>query len=109
MRKHEKVSENMWEPWWSDAWLLRYCTLKFFRSAFIAVFDKQYLQRQVGSKTILQQLGLGAYILHNYQIYFDQLLCFQEISVTESQKSNCQNFAVMVKKYWFMRNGTIFI
>ena len=57
-------------------------------SAFIAVFDMEYLQVQVGSKMFLQQFGSGVHILHNYQIYFDQLLCFQEISMTENSALN---------------------
>ena len=46
-------------------------------SAIIAAFDIQYLEEQVGSKTFLQQFGSDVPILYNYQIYFDQLLCFQ--------------------------------
>ena len=43
----------------------------------------------VGSTTFLQQFGSGVRVLNNYQIHFDQLFCFQEISMTEShgQKS----------------------
>ena len=57
-------------------------------SAFKAVFDLKYLKVQVGSKKFLKQFGLGVRILHNYQIYFDHLLCFQEISMTESNGQN---------------------
>ena len=35
-----------------------------------------------------QMLGSGVRILYHYQIYFRQLLCFQEISVTESHGQN---------------------
>ena len=64
-------------------------------AAFIAVFDMQYLQVQVVTKTFLQELDSGVRIFHNYQTYFDQLLCFQEISMTESHGQNCaMNFAV---------------
>ena len=59
-------------------------------SAFTAVFDMKYLKVQVGSEKFLKQFGLAVCILDNYQIYFDQLLFFQEISMTES---NGQNFA----------------
>ena len=59
-----------------------------WQSAFIAVFGEEYLQVQVGLKTFLQQFGSGVHILHNYQIHFDQLLCFQEIPVTESHGQN---------------------
>ena len=39
--------------------------------------------------------GSGDRIIHNYQIYFDQLLCFQEISMTESHGQNSAlNFTV---------------
>ena len=64
-------------------------TLKWMTTCetFIAVFDMQYLQVQVGSKK-LQQFGSGACILHNYLIYFYQLLCFQELSMTESHSQN---------------------
>ena len=48
----------------------------------------QYLQVQLGSETFLQQFGSGVRIFHNYQLYFDQLLCFQEISMTESHGQN---------------------
>ena len=57
-------------------------------SEFIAVFNIKYFQVQVGSKIFLQQLHSGVSILLNYQILFDQLLCFQEISMTESQSQN---------------------
>ena len=59
-------------------------------SAFVAVFDMQYLQVQVGSKKFLQQFrsGVGVCILDNYQIYFDKLVCFQEISMTEPHGQN---------------------
>ena len=48
----------------------------------------QYLQIQVGPKTFLQQFGSGARLLHNYHLYFDQLLCFQEILMTEYHGQN---------------------
>ena len=44
----------------------------------------QYLHVQV----VLQQFGSGVRILPNHQIYFDQLLCFQEMSMNESHGQN---------------------
>ena len=75
----------------------------------------QYFQVQVGSKELLQQFGSGVRILHNYKIYFDQLLCFQEISMTESLGQNSvlnstdkpDGLLIMIIKGLFMRNGTI--
>ena len=46
----------------------------------------QYLQ--VGSKPFLQQFGSGVQILCSFQIYFDELLCSQETSMTESHGQN---------------------
>ena len=66
-------------------------------SSFIAVFDMQYLQAQVGSKTFLQQFGSGFRVLHNYQIYFDQLLCFQERSMTESHGQNSASSSTVLR------------
>ena len=48
----------------------------------------QYFQVQVGSKTFLQQFGSDVLIFHTYQIYFDQLRCFQEVPMTESYGQN---------------------
>ena len=77
-------------------------------SAFIAILDMQYLQVQVGAKKFLPQFGLGVGILHNYQIYFDQLLCFQEISMTESYGQNSAlNGRVKPWPYGLLNNGTL--
>ena len=37
----------------------------------------QYLQVHVGSKVFLRQFGSHVRILHNYEIYFDQLFFVQ--------------------------------
>ena len=47
----------------------------------------------------VQQFGSGVHILHNYQIYFDQLLCFQEILVTKFHGINAA-LNSMVKPLW---------
>ena len=83
-------------------------------SAFIAIFNMQYLQVHVGSKTCLQQFVSGVRILDNYQIYL--ISCFDSRNINDNLKnktlhqilqSNPNGLLITNIKCLFMRNGII--
>ena len=87
----KKWAKNRKEPGRSNALLLTYRTSKFFGCADISIYSSFWYATSPSAsriKELLLQFGSNIRITYNFQIYFDQLLCFEEISMTESHGWN---------------------
>ena len=108
----ERWAKNIQEPLRSDAWLWSYCSLTFLKCADISIYCRmQYLHNGKTEKKVIQQFCSCVHILFSYQIYFHQLLCFQEMSLTEFQSSHIilwlNPYRLLKINNLFLGNGTI--